>query len=277
MRNQCGRVVLCAALMSGLLGACTPTYRHDQLIEAIQRICADEYHFTVSARQVGRTIAIYLQHPGILQQTSNLIELAPSANEVLGNLIEAVHRVTLSSDAGVQFYLVLVGDPNVPGAYLTIVRYVDDVRRANANMIPPTELFSRTILELKYVGVPSMSLDQIVLNDIRMEQFLSWQLSRRIQSRLTETLQQHGVPVAEVGPCVGEFRNGEFAFTLNVTPKTDSPLTDEQMQQVFQDATGVIAQVLSGYQFNDFEAVRLIHPATGRNFLLPKTRLELFR
>lgn len=266
----------CALLVAASLNACSPSYREDQLISAIEQICTTDYHYQVSVRKIGQTIAVQLHHPGILHQEQNQIGLSPGANEILGNIIEAIHRVTLSSDTTINFYLLLVSDPAVPGAYLTVVRYVDDVRRANANMIPPTELFSRTILDLKYVGVPSINLDQIIMNDIRLEQFLSWQLSKRIQTKLTETLQQRGMPVAEVGPCTGEFRNGEFAFTLNVTPR-GVPFTNEQVQQLFQDATGVIAQVLSGYRFDHFTTVRLIHPPTGRNLLLPKTRLELFR
>jgi len=269
------RIIGIGALTLGL-GGCSPSYREDQLLGAIERICATEHGYQVSARKVGQTIAVHLHHAGILRQEQNQIGLAEQANEILGDVIEAVHRVTLSSDAVVNFYLVLVSDPNVPGAYLTVVRYVDDVRRAHASVIPPTELFSRTILDLKFVGVPTLQLDQITLNDIQLEQFLSWQLSKRIQAKLSETLQRRGMPMAEVGPCTGEFRDGEFVFTLNATPR-GRPFTNEQVQMLFQDATSVIAQVLSGYRFDNFTTVRLIHPPTGRNLLLPKTRLELFR
>ena len=267
---------VCVSISVVLLG-CSPTYRRDQLVQVIQQICATDYHLTVSARETGQTIAVHLHHEGILEQHGNQIGLSPSANEVLGNLIEGIHRVILSTDAPINFYIVLVSDATVPGAYLTLIRYVEDVRRANANMLPPTEFFSRTIFDLKFVGGPSIGLDQLALNDIQFEQFLSWQLAKRIQAHLTEQLQRHGIPLAEVGPCVGEFRDGEFAFTLSVTPRPGLPVDDVLIQQVFQDATSVIAQVVSGYRFNNFEAIRLIHLPTGRSLLLPKTRLELFR
>jgi len=270
------RLAVCA-LMLGTASACGPSYRRGELVKAVQEICAAEYHYTVSARQVGRTLALSLHREGILQQTDNQIELAPSANEILGNLIETIHRVVLSADEPIQFYLLLVSDPKVPGAYVTVARYVDDVRRANASIIPPTELFLRTIFELKFVGTPTLSLDQLILNDIQLGPFLSWQLSRRIQTHLTEQLQRHDIPVAEIGQCTGEFRNGEFVFTLNVAPQPGAAFNDAQLQQIFQDAATVIAQVLARYRFTDFTTVRLIHPPTGRNLLLPKTRLEIFR
>jgi len=270
-------LAVCVACMCVSAASCSPTYREEQLAGAIQRICEREYRLHVSTRQVGKTLAVHLHHAGILQQVGNQIGLSPAANEVLGNVLEAVHRVTLSSNALTSFYLLLVSDPAVPGAYLTIVRYLDDVRRANANMIAPTEFFSRTILDLKFLGMPGLNLEQLILQDIQFEQFLSWQLARRIQARLTEKLQQHGGSPLEVGQCVGEYRGGEFAFTLNVTPLPDRPFDGDLIQQIFQDATSVIAQVLSDYRFEGFEAIRLIHPPTGKSLILPKTRLELFR
>ena len=255
---------------------CTPSYRADQMAAAIKEIAETEHHFQVSVRTIGHTIAVHLNHKGVLLQEGNQVSLDPAANEILGNMIETIHRVVLSSDAKIDFYLILVSDPSVPGAYLTIVRSLEDVRRANANVLPPTEFILCTIFELKFVGVTMSTIDQLVLNDIKIEQFLSWQLAKRIQARLVEELELHGVPV-DVGQCVGEYKDKEFTFTLNVTAKPEAEFDDETVQQIFTDATTVIAQVLSGYQFRDFNQIRLVHPATGRTLLLPKTRLELFR
>lgn len=269
-------VLVAAALLAG----CTPSYRQDQILTSLQSICATDYKLQVTAKQVGQTLAVHLHHTGVLQQQGSQIGLSDHAQEILGNLLEAIHRVVLSSDARINFYLVLVSDSTIPGAYLTILRYMEDVRRANANMLPPTEFFHRTIFDLKFVGGAAVGLEQFNVNDITLEEFLSWQLARRIHTHLTERLQEHGMAV-EVGQCSGEFQNREFAFTVNVGPPLAGgaePLIEESLiQQVFQDTTNVIAQVLNDYQFNRFDAVRIVHMPTGRSLHLPKTRLELFR
>ena len=274
MQRPAPRFLLCLALLTA--AGCSPSYRHEQLLDSIKTICADDYKFQVAVKQEGGTLAIYLHKEGILQQNGAQVTLAPDANRIVGQLLEAVHRVILSSDAPINFYLALFSDPKVPGIYLTLVRYVDDVRRVNASMIPPTEFFSRTVMDLKNVGVANFTLDQLMLSDIKLEQFLSWQLAKRIQIKLNEELQQEHLP-ADVGPCLGEFKNGEFAFLLNVTPKGEAAPSEELVQKVFHQSASMIAQVLSGYQFNNYDAVRLILPSTGRSLLLPKTRLELFR
>lgn len=282
MRIPGRRVWLCVAAAAAVAGGCSPSYRQDQVLTSLQTICAHDYKLKVTAKQVGQTLAVHLHHDGILQQTGNQVGLTDTAQEILGNLIEAIHRVVLSSDAPIRFYLVLVSDSTIPGVYLTILRYMEDVRRANANMLPPTEFFHRTIFDLKFVGGAALGLEQFNVSDITLEEFLSWQLARRIHTHLTEQLAQHGM-AAEVGQCSGEFQNGEFAFTVTVAPPlaaaqpSQEPLIDESLiQQVFQDTTGVIAQVLSDYQFNRFDAVRIVHMPTGRSLHLPKTRLEVF-
>jgi hypothetical protein len=152
---------------------------------------------------------------------------------------------------------------------------MDDIRRANVNMLNTSEIFARTIFELSYTGGAPVTLEQYVPRDIRMEEFLSWQLARRLQDTLTAELKESGA--AEVDRCGGDYRGGEFAFTLNVRPAAGAALDEATVQQLFAAATKVIVQVLSSYDFKSYDTVRLILPASGRNLVMPKAHLEVFR
>ncbi len=81
----------------------------------------------------------------------------------------------------------------------------------------------------------------------------------------------------QVGRCGGSFQHREFAFTLNVFPMSEGLLDDPTLQHVFQSSTHTIAKVLSSYPFQSFDSIRLIHPLPGRNLVLPKTHLDVFR
>ena len=253
-----------------------PTYPKVRLAQSLQEIfVSDQLH--ASVRFMDHTLAVGLEYPDALAQSGGQLGLGPGFDEASRKVLTAIHRVLLSSDAEVNFYVLLISDPKIPGAYLTMVRYMDDVRRANANMLDTPEWFARTVFDLNFVGPEKrLTLEQYVPRDIHLEEFLSWQLARRIQHALLEELQ--GTGVADVGRCGGEFNNGEFVFTLNVEPATAGSVLDETtMRKIFQTSTSVIAHVLSGYQFRSFDTVRLVHPGTGRNIVLPKTRLEVFR
>lgn len=251
-----------------------PTYPKAHLTEALQGLLAQE-QLHASVRFIDHTLAVQLEHPGALAQSGGQIGVGSAFDEATRKTLTAIHRVLLSTDAEVRFYVLLMSDPHVPGAYVTVVRYLDDVRRANVQMLDTPEMFARTIFELNFVGANVLTLEQYVPRDIRLEEFLSWQLARRIQHQLTEELQQDGL--VNVGRCGGQFDNGEFAFTLDVSPLTAGSLDESTIQRVFLTATNLIAKVLSSYHFENYQAVRLTHLLTGRSLLLPKTRLEVFR
>ena len=268
------RISLVGLLVLAAAGCSPISYPKAHLAESMQAVLQEEGLVT-SVHVIEHTLAVHLEYPKTLSQVGGQIGIGPAFDEATRKVIGAIHRVLLSSDADVRFYVVLLSDPAVPGAYLTLVRYMDDIRRANAQMLDTPEIFARTVLELNFLGSTPMTIDQYVPRDIQLEDFLSWQLARRIQTTLTEELQTKGV--AYVGRCGGRFEQHEFAFTLDVASAANQPLDEETLKDIFRTASGVIAKVLSSYKFDRFEGVRLFHPATGRSLLLPKTRLEIFR
>lgn len=271
-----GCVSLLLAAVSVLVAGCSnkPSYPKAQMAQSLQQILDDDA-LKAQVRFVDHTLAVQLEYPNALIQNDQQISIGPAFDDAARRVLTALHRVLLSTDAEVRFYVLVISDPKVPGAYLTLVRYLDDIRRANANMIDTFEMFARTIIELDFVGPANLTLEQYVPRDILLEEFLSWQLARRIQQALSEELQSGGV--ATVGRCGGKFKDGEFAFTLNVEPLGEETLDDNTLHKVFQSSTSVIAKVLSSYRFNQFDRVRLIHPLTGRNIVLPRTNLDIFR
>ena len=278
MRPSMRAVVLSAvaASLAFLAAGCAgrPTYPKARVADSLHALMKGD-GIDAKVRFLDHTLAVQFDYPGALAQSAGQIGIGPAFDDASRKVITAIHRVLLSSDADVRFYVLLMSDMNVPGAYLTMVRYMDDIRKANAQMLDTQEIFARTIFELNFVGANPLTIDQYVPRDIQLEEFLSWQLARRIQHQLTADLQEAGV--VNVGRCGGQFQNGEFAFTLDVAPAKPGALDDATLQKVFLSSTNVIAKVLSSYQFENFQTVRLIHPETGRSLLLPKTRLELFR
>jgi hypothetical protein len=261
-----------------LLYGCEATYRTGQVVDSIQNICFEEYRLSVSAKKIGNTVAVLLTHEGVLEQDGPEVKLSEDSIKVLGDVIESIQRVILASDSSISFYVLVVCDPKIPGAYLTAVRYMDDVRRVNAHMISPTEFFARTILDLKYVGIPFLTVNQLSLEDIQLNQFLGWQMAQRIKSQIIRDMQEKGILILpDEVQCAGEFSQGEFVLTLNVPEDFGASLSGDFVQELFSQSTNVVAKVISNYRFNDFESVRLKHPPTGRSMWLPKARLELFR
>ncbi len=268
----------CAAVMAVAIAGCGgPTYKKERLVESLHDVLAED-GLDATIRLINSTIAIQLEVPKALARGAEAtqLDLGPGLEATLQKAQTGLHRVLLSTDADVRFYLILISDPEIPGAYLTLIRCLEDIRKAHANMIGVTELWSRTIFELNLVEADNpLTIAQYPSREIQLSDFLTWQLTQRIQQELAQTLTQNGV--ATVGRCQGEFTDGEFAFILNVTPAREGSLDDATMRLAFERAAKVTAQVLSSYQFDSFNAVRLTHPTSGRNLVLPRTSLDMFR
>lgn len=252
-----------------------PTFHEETLTESLHDLLLKESIDPISIKYIDHTLAVQVEYADTLAQIDDSLGIGPGFDELGRKVLSAIHRILLSTDADIRFYVLLVSDPQYPGAYLTMVRYAEDIRKAYANLFDSKEMFLRTIFDLDIVGTNPLTIDQYVPRDITLEEFLSWQLARRIQNKLTEEMQEKGV--ATVGRCGGEFENGVFAFTLNVTPANKGKLDEDTLQSIFETSTTVIAKVLSSYNFEDFDAVKLIHYPTGRNLVFPKASLELFR
>ena len=267
-------VSLVGLLLAAGCGSDRPTYPKAHLTESLQALMT-QGGVDTSVHFVNHTLGVHLTYLGALEQSETQISIGPEFDEAIRKTLTPMHRVLLSTDAEIDFYVLLVSDPQAPNAYLTIVRHVEDVRRANVNIIDTTEMFARTVYDFNYMPAQPISIEQYVSRDIQLEEFLSWQLAKRIQSTLTNDLQIS--EAAAVGRCTGRFQDGEFVFTLDVSPVAEGPLDEPTIQQMFQASTGVVAKVLSSYEFESFNTVRLIHSLTGRHLVLPRTRLEIFR
>lgn len=252
-----------------------PTYPKAELAESFQQVF-QEHRLEATTTIVDHTLGVQVAFPDALQQTADhRIELGPKFQDAAREILTAIHRVLLSTDAEIEFYVVLLSDPKTPGAYLTMVRYMDDVRRASVNIIDPPEMFARTVFELSVSSPRPITIEEYLPREIQMGEFLSWQLARRIQQALGEEIGRPGL--AFVGHCGGRFEAGEFLFTLDISPLTTTPLDEQTIQEVFHVSTSVIARVLSSYRFEEFDTVRLTHPLTGRSLVLPKHHLSVFR
>lgn len=270
-------VALFLVILAGFFpGGCSTkaSYPKAALAQTLQDFFIAE-GLNASIRVMDHTVAVKVEHPGAIVQSNGQIEPGPGFDEVMRKGLTQLHRVLLSTDADIHFYVMLIADPQSPGAYLTLVRYIDDIKRANANMLDTPEMFARTIFEPNLLGPEPLKIETYVPRDIRLEEFLSWQLARRIQFALAQELQMTGI--ADIGRCAGEFKNGEFAFLLDIVPPPNRTLDEATMTHAFQTSTQVISKVLSSYAFNEYKGIRLIHPATGRNLALTKTSLQVFR
>ena len=131
-------------LLATILSGCTPTYPKEKFAESIVRLCKQEYKLDVKVATAGKTVVIYLP----LQELWDLtFSLTKRAGEEINDVILSVSRVSLSTDAKYDFYVVIAHDIRIPEIQIIIVKYVDDVKRFMLNDISRGEFSKRMLID----------------------------------------------------------------------------------------------------------------------------------
>ena len=134
-------------LVSSLLTSCErPTYPKAMIPESIINLCREEYNVEVDTKLVGNTLAVYLPAENLFDAVLNLDE---KASKKINDVILGVSRVTLSTDARFDFYIVIAQDPKMPEVEIVYIRYVDDVKRFLLGDISRGEYAKRAVIKLK--------------------------------------------------------------------------------------------------------------------------------
>lgn len=231
---------------------CGPKYTYPAATVpgSIERIALDEYKLEVESRVVGATVAAVLYLDRLVDETG---QIPKEVHEQMGQLMQVVTRVALSTDLPIEYCSVLIRDSKTFNE-LNIVRSLDDIKRANADALGVEESINRTLFgQGRYHPGPEGTRPPLVIEEIRKEKFLTDQIAQRIRFSLAkdgkEEVAQGGFTLVD-----GSFdeSTGARVFRFSVlTLKSDDP------RQTILEIFKVANQVLWGYRYGDFDRIEI--------------------
>lgn len=142
------------------LTGCCPTYPKADIEPAVIKLCKQEYKINVSAKVYGSTLAVFLPAENLFDAVLNL---DAKASKKINDVILGVSRVTLSTDARFDFYIVIAQDPKATEVEIVYIRYVDDVKRFLLGDISRDEYARRAVIMLK---TPPQAEREKILRDL---------------------------------------------------------------------------------------------------------------
>jgi hypothetical protein len=301
--------------MTFLSGCCAPTYPKESVEESIVKICKKEYNLDVKIDIIGKTIAIYVPLPDLLDLTFNMTK---SAGEKINNVMLSASRVTLSTDAKIDYYCIIAHDIRIPEIQLIAIRYVDDIKRGFLGDISRDEAFKRMVIDFRLNPqaqkeraikevFEKMSLDnkwrEDVLNDffrnepsglgdigywngkfyikdIAMPEFLADQIAGRIRMEFKndKRLSEGYIVKSSKGIYKDDLAKPYFRFEVLAEPKWLKEVDDGQSADIiFRKALSTASNVFHSYMFDKFEYMEVISVRDGRIFRVSRDLLENFR
>lgn len=264
---------LCVTFLCAIglfLSGCSPSYRGDTIPESIKDICKKEYSLDVDAKVIDNTLGAQLIIDGLIESIGGKTGISRKANEQLGNVITAIHRVIFSTDKQLDFYVVVVYDRQLPDATFTLVRNTEDVRRANSYDISTTEFFKRSLMDLSLKSPQGAQQEEgtdFIKDSISLPKFLALQMANRIKELFAKPAKAVEEPRAI--SVAGRFLQNHFVFLI------DTDLPDEGNISIFSKAIEEILVVLKGYKFKDYVSIKLIHLSSKKSIDISMEDVQL--
>lgn len=127
------------------------SYPKQKLIHSVKEMCLKEYGLDVEVKYVGKTLGTYVQLASLFDRKKGLNQ---EASEKVADILLSVTRVSLSTDADVQYYLVIAADNSIPGMEAVFIRYVDDVKKFWYGSISREDFFQRMMIDVRFTPQP---------------------------------------------------------------------------------------------------------------------------
>ena len=130
------------------LYSCTPaTYSKEKVKESVINLCKDEYDLDVEVKIIGSTLGVYIPIEGLVDKD---LKLDTKAGEKIEDVALSIHRVIMSTDKPLKFYILTARDTETIGAEFVLTGYVYDVVRVRLLDISRGEYHKRILRDFKF-------------------------------------------------------------------------------------------------------------------------------
>ncbi|MFH1282388.1 MAG: hypothetical protein ABII27_01840 [bacterium] len=124
--------------------SCKATYEKQYLETSIKKLCLEEYKTDVEVRVNGKTVYADLAFDSII---FGLEGLSQNDIETLSNVMFGLSRVVLSCSEDLNFIVLKVRGIGISRKYITLIRYIQDIKRFQLGDISQNEYFNRLIIK----------------------------------------------------------------------------------------------------------------------------------
>lgn len=256
------------------LASCGPKYSYPaaEVPQSIERICKEEYKLDVKARVSGKTAGALFVLDSLLDEKEQ--QISKDVYEQMSKVMMVITRVALSSDLPLDFCKVVIRDRARTGE-LIVVRSIDDARRAQAEAIGIEESMNRTLFSQEKPQGGEDGLEDFVLKEVKLEDFLADQIAQRLRFEVMKGAQAEiaassGQPLVLVdGSFDTAYGKRTFRFSI-LSLKADRSY--DLMQKVLKTATGV----LRGYKFTAYDDLEIQDYLNRRRLVVERDVVEQY-
>lgn len=245
------------------------TFPSSRLTERLEEVALKDYGLEASARLAGTTL-------GIMAAVPRIGDLAGDADQelvrkVIGDLVFAVTRAALSTDADVRFVVAVVRGAEDQNE-VRITRNVADIKKAQTEALSVEESLNRTLWDQARYQPDPVDLSHFTLHELTMEEFLQKQIVQRVRFLNQNKAGQNVFLPTEL--IDGRFQDAPegrlFEFSI---VSFESVAAELNVLKVLR----VVNEVFGGYGFRDFDLVVIKDLLSRKMLIIDRHILEEYQ
>jgi hypothetical protein len=188
LRNKAFALIALAVI--GLAACKTkPTYSATRVAEELRKLCLKDYKLDVETRHSGGNLQAFFWRVGLVK--GEPMEIQPEAAEALERVLLCATRISLSTDAPLQFLEVKMIDA-LSGASITLWRFVPDIRDSMYMRMAEDEYLNRLVVQFDAESGEKREWKEVRWDaPLTMSQFLAKQVVLRSKRLSPVGLQAH--------------------------------------------------------------------------------------
>lgn len=259
-------------MLGGVLSSCEPTYPARTLTAQLEKMARDEEKLSITAHATGKTLWVYVPLEGLVSET----DLSWNAKEIekLGKVLSIVHRVILSTDAELDFMVIVASDVKKFGVQLITYEYVPDVKQAILEKFSRGEFFRRSIKDVVVnpAAIGDLTGESISYFDLSFDRFLGLQVVHRAKNLFArdKTLSK----IYDLKSTSQSERFGTIKIEMEFLKKTYDLTLEEENIKPLDYIKMIAAQVAANYDFKNFQAFELKDTFSGETATLDIAALK---
>lgn len=257
-------LLIAALVLSSFCSGCAPTYPKERLAESLMQVCKEEYEIDIQAKLVGKTIVVFIPFDELFDIK---LDILPEAVSKIEDVILSTSRVLFSTDADVDFYMIIAADVKTTSAEVILVRYLDDVYKFMHGWINRDSYRKRVLWQVnlnpKLLRQAEFDFD---VQEMTLPDFLAQQTAQRIDMLLGSSVVYKAKIKADYDEDGKQFKFSLVAVNNNRFRKIYVPI-------ILQQADAVLRE----YKFGDFAKVHVKNQLLRNSIIVDKDELKEYK
>ncbi len=255
-----------------MLSSCAPTFPARTLSGQLVKLVKDEEKLNSVCHITGKTLWVYVPVENLIDEKD--LSWSEKSLDKMSHVLSIVHRAILSTDAKLDFSIVIFSDVKKYGIQLINYEYIPDIKEAIMERFSRGEFFKRSIKDIAVIpaAINDTTGESVEFYDMTFDRFLGLQVMHRTKSLFAKNKMLNKIFELKSSSQTQKF--GTIKIEFEFVKKTYILTPEEEKLNPLDFVTQIAAEVAKNYNYKDLQAFELKDTFSGKTNTLDVAALK---